>query len=121
MTSNKPYLVKAIYDWCHDSGLTAHILVDASQDGVLVPTEFIEDSRIVLNISEEATKQLKIDSEAVEFMANFSQRVIKVCVPIEAVLAIYAYENGEGITFGDADDESGGVDGANYIPEIDID
>ena len=118
MTSNKPYLVKAIYQWCSDNDLTPHILVDTSQDGVLVPSEFIEDNRIVLNISDEATKELTLDEEAVEFMANFSHRytrgVTRVFVPIDAVLAIYAYENGEGITFGDDDD------GSACFTELDI-
>lgn len=118
MTSNKPYLVKAIYDWCEENGLTPHILVDTMQDGVLVPNEFIEDNRIVLNISKEATHQLGVDYEAVDFMANFNQRVVKVFVPMGAVLAIYAYENGEGISFED-EDAGGGV--STLYPDIDLD
>ncbi len=120
MISNKPYLVKAIYDWCNDTGLTAHILVDTSQNGVTVPQEFVEDNRIVLNISDEATKSLKMEDEAVSFMANFSQRVVKVMVPVDAIIAIYAYENGEGITF--SDEEEGDLAGmSSCFTEIDID
>lgn len=120
MISNKPYLVRAIYDWCNDTGLTPHILVDTTQNGVNVPQEFVEDNRIVLNISGEATKSLKIDAEAVSFMANFSHRVVKVQVPVEAIIAIYAYENGEGITF--SDDEEGEFGGmSSCFTEIDID
>ena len=120
MISNKPYLVRAIYDWCNDTELTPHILVDTSQNGVKVPQEFIEDNRIVLNISDEATKSLKMEAESVSFMANFSHRVMTVMVPIEAIIAIYAYENGEGITFSEEEEgEIGGV--SSCFTEIDID
>lgn len=120
MISNKPYLVRAIYDWCNDTGLTPHVLVDTSQNGVKVPQEFVEDNRIVLNISDEATKSLKMEDDAVSFMANFSQRVVKVMVPIDAIIAIYAYENGEGITF--SDEEEGELAGmSSCFTEIDID
>ena len=120
MTSNsiKYYLIDGVYRWCKKYDLTAHILVDTSQDGVLVPTEFIEDNRVVLNISDEATIELKLDEEAVDFMTNFNHRVTKVCVPIESILAIYAYENGEGITFGD---EDGDGESSFCFPEADID
>ena len=107
MTSNKPYLVRAIHEWCKDQDFTTHLLVNSTVKDTVVPTEFIEADRIVLNISEEATRDLRLDNQLVEFLANFNQNVVKVSVPMEAIIAVYAHETGEGVTFGDDEDESG--------------
>ena len=116
MMSNKPYLIKAICQWCNDHDLTTHILVSAEYEGINVPMECIEDSRIVLNISDEATRDLNIAEEVVEFLANFNQSVVKVSIPVEAVIAVYAHETGEGITFEEEEDG-----GSNAFSEADID
>ena len=116
MMSNKPYLIKAICQWCKDHDLTTHLLVSADYDAISVPLECIEDSRIVLNISDEATRDLNICAETVDFLANFNQNVVKVSIPIESVIAVYAHETGEGITFEEEEDG-----GSNAFSEADID
>ena len=84
-------------------------------DGTEVPPEYAEEGQIVFNISQKATRDLKIDNEAITFLANFSHRVVTIRLPMDAVIAIYAYENGEGITF-DEDDQIEGVGGvADFI------
>lgn len=105
--SNKYYLVDAIYRWCQDTGLTPHIVVDLSSSGVVVPERYAESGKMVLNISKKAVKDFQISKDGVDFYANFSQKVERLFVPIYAVMAIYAYENGEGITFDDDDDYDG--------------
>lgn len=96
--STKPYLLRAIYEWCSDSGHTPFlaVVVDASTK---VPMQFVRDGQIVLNISQGATKCLKIDNEAVRFGARFGGVAREVYVPIENVIAIYASENGQGMAF----------------------
>ncbi len=116
MISNKPYLVKAIYQWCNDQDYTTHLLVNGEYPNLQVPKECIEDNRIVLNISDEATRDLKIEHESIEFLANFNQNVVKVFIPIDAIIAVYAHETGEGITFEEEEDG-----GSSAFAEADID
>jgi len=99
MTSNRPYLLRAIYEWISDNGLTPYLLVDASLPGVLVPVHAIKDGRIVLNIATRAVVQLEMGQDSVRFHARFSGVSQLVEVPIGAVLAIYAQENGQGMMF----------------------
>ena len=96
--STKPYLVRAIFDWCNDNGFTPHLAV-AVGEGVLVPPEFVRDGEIVLNISPLATNRLEIGNDWVEFQARFGGIARDVRVPISAVRAIFARENGEGMGF----------------------
>jgi len=96
--STKPYLIRAIYDWCIDSGYTPYIAV-AVGEGVRVPTEYVKNGEIVLNVSSLATNRLKIANDAVEFQARFGGVAREVHVPISHVLAIYARENGQGMAF----------------------
>jgi len=103
MISTKPYLVRAIREWAIDNRLTPQILVDASVDGVDVPKRFVQDGQIVLNIGGDAIKMHVIDNERLQFSARFSGTPYDVLVPVEAVLAIYARENGQGIFFKDAE------------------
>ena len=113
--SIKPYLVRAAHSWCVHHDHTPHLLVGMGFDGTEVPSEYADEGQIVFNISEKATRDLEIDNEAVTFLANFGSRVVTIRLPMESVIAIYAYENGEGITFDD-DDEVGGVGGVtDYI------
>ena len=101
--SSKSYLVRAIHTWCLDNELTPHILAGTGYDGIIVPDEYITDGQILFNLSPRATRDLSINEQAVEFLANFGQKVIKIRLPMESIISIYSYENGEGITFDDED------------------
>lgn len=105
LSSARPYLLRGFYEWIVDNGLTPHILVDACHEGVMVPPDSVVNNQIVLNISTAAVQRLTLDNEAVQFGARFAGVHWEICVPIDAVMAIYARENGRGITFGD--DEPG--------------
>lgn len=98
MNSSRPYLLRALYDWILDNGLTPHLLVNAAAD-VHVPTQHVKDSRIVLNIAPHAVHGLQLGNERVEFSARFSGVAMGIVVPLSAVLAIYAVENGQGMVF----------------------
>ncbi|MEQ8800214.1 MAG: ClpXP protease specificity-enhancing factor [Salinisphaeraceae bacterium] len=105
VTSRRPYLIRAIYDWVLDNGLTPHLLVAADAVGVEVPGEFVtEDSRITINVSPTAVRNLELGNDWIHFSARFSGRPFQVNVPPGAVLALYARENGEGMLFGEAED-----------------
>jgi len=96
--STKPYLLRALYEWCTDNGYTPHIAVRVDNQ-TRVPRQFVRDNEIVLNISFEATSQLQMGNEWVEFSARFSGKSHKIEVPIANILAIYARENGQGMAF----------------------
>ncbi|MGM0570341.1 ClpXP protease specificity-enhancing factor [Marinobacter sp.] len=100
MTSSRPYLVRAFNDWILDNHCTPHIVVDASIQGVQVPADHVANGQIVLNISPSAVKALIIGDEALEFSARFGGVPMQVYIPLQAVMAIYARENGEGMVFG---------------------
>lgn len=99
MTSNRPYLVRALYEWISDNGLTPYLLVDAAVDGVRVPPGAAKDGRVVLNIAARAVGQLELGNDSVRFLARFGGVSQAVHVPIGALLAIYAQENGQGMMF----------------------
>lgn len=100
MTSNRPYLIRAIYQWIYeDNNLTPHILVDATYDGVRVPQKHVRDGQIVLNIAPAAIHDLHLGNDWIEFSARFNGVACLVLVPVGAVLAIYARENGQGMAF----------------------
>lgn len=99
MTSNRPYLMRAIYEWIVDNNMTPHVLIDAIQDGVEVPQQYIEDGRIILNISPSAVQQFSLDNDYLSFSARFGGRPFNIFSPISAVRAIYAAENSEGMMF----------------------
>ncbi len=99
MVPIKPYLIRAAYQWTLDSGQTPHFLVDATIDGVIVPGEYIEDGRIVLNVDPQAANDLVMADDLIEFKTRFSGKPFGVSIPINAVLGVYARENGEGISF----------------------
>jgi len=100
----KPYLIRSIYDWIADNSLTPYLLVNAEHPAAQVPQDFVEDGRIVLNVRPEAVQGLALGNEAIEFNARFGGVAKHIFVPIRAVLAIYAKENGKGMIF-DAEDE----------------
>jgi len=96
--STKPYLIRAIHDWCTDSGFTPYVAV-AVDETVRVPAEFVNNGEIVLNMSALATSRLLIDNEAISFQARFGGVPREVYVPMGQVIAIYARENGQGMAF----------------------
>ena len=99
MTSNQPYLLKAFFDWIVDNDLTPYIVVDATNHLVDVPQEFVKDGQIVLNISPSACVNFYLDKDGLSFQARFSGQPRSLSMPCEAVLAIYARENGAGTVF----------------------
>ncbi|MGR5059877.1 ClpXP protease specificity-enhancing factor [Vibrio rotiferianus] len=99
MTARRPYMLRAFYDWLVDNDLTPHLVVDATLLGVRVPVEFIQDGQIILNIAPRAVGQLELGNDAITFHARFSGRPHSVIVPVYAVHAIYARENGAGTMF----------------------
>ncbi len=105
MTSLKPYLIRSIYEWIIDNNLTPHLLVDAENTSAILPKEFIEDGKIVLNIRPEAIQGLSLGNEEIEFNARFSGKPMHIVTPISAVLAIYAKENGKGMIFDQEDND----------------
>jgi stringent starvation protein B len=105
MTSLKPYLIRSIYEWIIDNNLTPHLLVDAQNNSAVLPTEFIEDGKIVLNIRPEAIQGLSLGNEEIEFNARFSGKPLHIVAPMIAVLAIYAKENGKGMIFDQEDND----------------
>ena len=101
MTSNRPYLLRAVHEWIVDNGMTPQIVVDAMQDQVRVPAAYVHDGKIVLNISAAAVHGLSLDNERVAFSARFGGAPFEVVVPVRAVVAIMARENGVGMAFPD--------------------
>lgn len=101
MTSNKPYLIRAIYDWIVDNDLTPYLLVNSDYPGVQVPQEHVNGGRIVLNISPRACRGLHLENDRIVFTARFSGVSVQIYVVPAAVLAIYAKENGRGMEFGE--------------------
>ena len=103
LTSSQPYLLRAIYEWIVDNSMTPYILVDASNDDVQVPRQFVENGKIVLNIAPRAVNNLQLSNEQVLFDARFSGQPMQVALPMRAVLAIYAKENGQGMVFNETE------------------
>lgn len=100
MRSSRPYLIRALSEWILDNHATPYVVVDASLPGVHVPGDFIANGQIVLNISPSAVRGLSIQNDALQFSARFGGVPMQVYVPIAAVMAIYAKENGQGMVFG---------------------
>lgn len=99
MTSSRPYLLQAIFDWVVDNGCTPYLLVDAVYPGVIVPQQHIKDGQIVLNISPTAVMGLTMDKQGVSFNARFAGVPMDIYAPIGSLLGIYARENGQGMLF----------------------
>ena len=98
MLSTRPYLIRAIYEWCNDAGFTPHILVQVDEH-TRVPAGYVKDGQIVLNIGGNAVRDLAIDNDWVLFSARFSGMSQEIAVPINRVAAIFARENGQGMHF----------------------
>lgn len=105
MTSSRPYLVRAVYEWITDNSLTPQLVVNAEMDGVQVPRQFVTDGQIVLNISDRAVQSLVLGTERIEFSARFGGVVFQVSLPVSSVLAVIARENGAGMSFPDEEPE----------------
>ncbi len=98
MFSTKPYLIRAIHEWCADEGFTPYLAVQVDER-TSVPREFVRDGQIVLNVSAEATHHLAMGNEEITFQTRFNGASFPVVVPVDAVVAIYARENGQGMAF----------------------
>jgi stringent starvation protein B len=105
MTSSKPYLLRALYEWILDNDFTPHIIADAEAADVDVPSQAIQEGRVVLNISPSATGNLLMENDAVSFKARFSGVSRDIWLPMQAILAIYARENGQGMMFAGGEDD----------------
>jgi len=100
--STKPYLIRAIYEWCGDSGLTPYLSVKVDMQ-TRVPAEYVKEGAIVLNISGDATHRLTITDDAIQFAARFGGASHECSIPIVAVAGIFARENGRGLFFSSTD------------------
>jgi len=101
MTSQKPYLVRAIYSWLLDNNFTPYLLVSTEYEGVQVPEDYINNDKIILNVAPDAVKNFHTDNEWISFSARFSGKPMELFVPMVAVQAIYSKENNEGMFFSD--------------------
>ncbi len=107
MTSTRPYLIRAFYDWIVDNDCNPYIVINANMEGVNVPEEYIEAGQIVLNIAVSAVNGLVLGDHAIEFQARFGGKIRQVYAPIGAIVAIYAKENGRGMVFAEEEEEEG--------------
>ena len=125
-SSTRPYLIRALHEWCTDNGFTAYLAVFVDR-AVQVPTEYVKNNEIVLNISFDATSGLKLGNDYIEFRARFGGAARDIIVPVDHVIAIYARENGQGMAFpvpsagvaadaGTEDAEEGASDEAAPVP-----
>ena len=117
MSGVVPYLIRAYCDWIEDSNLTPHILVSCEKGGVVVPKGLAKEEKIVLNISSSATENRLLTNYSISFKARFGKNFQKVVIPCEAVLTIYAQENGEGMFF---DSKLDPKEGKNDKPNLTI-
>jgi len=112
MTSSRPYLIRSIYEWIIDNNLTPYLLVNAEVEGVIVPEEFIEDGKIILNVNPSAVDGLQLGNDDIFFRARFSGQEMELFVPVNTVMAIYARENGRGMVFNDE------IEGPDRPPDL---
>ena len=103
LPSTRPYLIRALYEWCSENGFTPYVAVKVD-NSVQVPREYVQGGEIVLNVSMDATSSLKLGNEFIEFKARFGGKPRDIMVPIHRVMAIYARENGQGMAFPVSDD-----------------
>ena len=118
MLSNRPYLLRAFYQWIVDSNCNPILVIDANNPRCKIPRDFVEGTEIVFNISPTAIRDLKMQNDVIEFKASFSSVIHIISAPVKAVLAVYAEENGEGIFF-DAEEDDSDADDAVQMNGID--
>ena len=116
MNSSRPYLLRALYEWIVDNGCTPHIIVDAQIEGVDVPSQYIKDGQIVLNLSPSAVIELQLADDSVSFNGRFGGRPTDVFIPMAAILGIYARENGQGMAFEPEDGSGPGPEDGGKTP-----
>jgi stringent starvation protein B len=121
MTSNRPYLIRALYDWIIENGMTPHLLVDAEHPSAVVPRGFVDDGRIVLNVAPQAVQGLQLGNDASRFSARFSGSPFAVELAPQAVLGLYARENGHGMLFPDEETNGDAVPPGESGPGTDGD
>jgi len=112
ITPTRPYMVRALYQWIEDNALTPYLMVDATADNVQIPTEHVQDGRIVLNIASRATGNMSMENDYIHFSARFGGVSQEIWVPLTAVMGIYAKENSQGMFFDPKEYD-------NYQPEDD--
>ncbi len=120
MTPNKPYLIRALYEWLLDNNATPYIMVDSTKENVEIPPGIDQGGQVVLNIAPRAVQGLELDNEYIAFSARFSGTPFNVYVPITAVMAIYSMEDGEGMMFAETEQTTppdGDGDGKSQQPE----
>ena len=117
MTSSKPYLVRALYEWILDNDNTPYILVDTSSDQVLIPKGIASDGKVVLNLAPAAIQNLEMTNDFVSFSARFNGVGEQIFVPVTSLLAIYARENGEGMMFQGEEDNAADGEAVKPVPE----
>jgi len=110
MSSSQPYLIRALHEWITDNGQTPLIVVDTEYEGVVVPYDYAEDGRLVLNISWTATRHLHMDNDVIAFSARFDGTPYDIKVPNRAVMGIYSRETGQGMVFPEDGLDDGGYD-----------
>lgn len=117
-TPKRPYLVRAFYEWIVDNGLTPHVLVNAAMENVQVPQSYVKDGSIVLNLSPDAVHDWFMDNDAISFSARFNGSAFPIYLPMQAVMAIYARENQDGLSFHEAEyaPDAAAVQGAGEAP-----
>ena len=115
-TSTRPYLIRALHDWCTDNGFTPYLAVQVSA-GMQVPMEYVKNNEIVLNVGFEATSALSLGNEAISFKARFGGKSRDISVPVDHVVAIYARENGQGMAFPSPREAAASTDGAPAVSE----
>ena len=101
VSSNRPYLIRGLYEWLVDNDLTPHLLVEVGREDLVIPEDYVEDGRIVLNVSPTAVRGLELGNDFITFNARFGGQPMDVIVPPQSVLGIYARENGRGMLFPD--------------------
>jgi len=118
--SKRPYLLRAMHEWMSDNGLTPHVVVDVNFPRANLPSEHVKDERIILNVSYQATEDLTLSNDQLDFEARFSGQPRRITVPIENVLGIYARETGQGMIFTDdePDDETPPDDDGDDKPRL---
>lgn len=111
-------MIRALYDWILDNRMTPYLLVNAAHPQALIPTQFVQDGKIVLNISPTAVRALVLGNERIDFDARFAGVAMDVVVPVDAVLGIYARENGRGMLFPDEELQLGDAGNPDEEPQL---
>ncbi len=121
MLSNRPYLLRAFYEWIVDSACTPILVLNTCNPRCRIPQEYVDGDEIVFNVSSTAVRDLKMTNDAIEFKASFSGMINVIYAPVQAVMAIYAEENGEGLFFDAEDDVDNGDNAIRPVKLTSID